>query len=689
MALPGTETVRFRRPTAGPNAVAPSTQAPKKDEFGSMAPTGFKARHQGLLQDQSGRNERGPFVPSLSLAVRLLLLIRTASAMYNIIGDCDEVFNFFEPLHYFQYNHGFQTWELSPEFAVRSWAYVLLHWPLAHLGPLILRLGKRPAFFALRISLGAICSFAEAKFYRTVVEAINERVGRYMLFIMMLSAGMSFASVSFLPSSFTMYTTMLASTFWFKPANSTPQGVTRTYRATFFYGLGAIVGWPFSAALGIPLVFEQLFLSGGEIVPPAAVSQWRAKRWDTMARAAAFAACIAIPVYLIDSWAYGKSTFPTLNIILYNLFSPSGSPDLYGTSPSTFYLANLFLNFNFFLPLALISLPALAVTYKYDFRRLGKSQRKPVEGETSPYLLLATRLAPFYIWGAILTAQAHKEERFFFPAYPLLCFNAAVSIYLIRGWFERGYVYLTKSPYRASRSQLFSNFALIAVLFPSILSLGRIAAMYQFYHAPFDIMLHFQYETLPGVLSELGYEPIAPPEDYKKARNEEIDIHWDLSPLQDLEEPITLCYGSEWHRFPGSYLVPEGVQTYWIQSEFDGMMPRKWEESAAKSGRWPRSETRVTREGRFNGENKASTEPGNFIDPSECSYLVALSLPSANPSELEPDWVVHPDFEAEVCVPFLDAASSKWWSRLIWLPGGLLESGRVYGNYCLMRRTAK
>jgi hypothetical protein len=52
------------------------------------------------------------------------------------------VFNFYEPLHYFQNNSGFQTWELSPQFAVRSWAYVLLHWPFAHIGPQVLHLSK-------------------------------------------------------------------------------------------------------------------------------------------------------------------------------------------------------------------------------------------------------------------------------------------------------------------------------------------------------------------------------------------------------------------------------------------------------------------------------------------------------------------------------------------------------------------
>ena len=52
------------------------------------------------------------------------------------------VFNFFEPLHYYTFNTGFQTWELSPEHAIRSWAYILMHWPLAHLAPFALKIQK-------------------------------------------------------------------------------------------------------------------------------------------------------------------------------------------------------------------------------------------------------------------------------------------------------------------------------------------------------------------------------------------------------------------------------------------------------------------------------------------------------------------------------------------------------------------
>ena len=54
---------------------------------------------------------------------------------------------------------------------------------------------KRPAFFGVRILLALICTLAEAKFYRTVSEKINERVGRYLFFMLLFSAGMWHASV--------------------------------------------------------------------------------------------------------------------------------------------------------------------------------------------------------------------------------------------------------------------------------------------------------------------------------------------------------------------------------------------------------------------------------------------------------------------------------------------------------------
>ena len=49
--------------------------------------------------------------PSTFSIFLCLLLPRILSALYNIIHDCDEVYNYWEPLHFLLYGHGMQTWE--------------------------------------------------------------------------------------------------------------------------------------------------------------------------------------------------------------------------------------------------------------------------------------------------------------------------------------------------------------------------------------------------------------------------------------------------------------------------------------------------------------------------------------------------------------------------------------------------
>ncbi|KAG6900525.1 hypothetical protein C0993_009478 [Termitomyces sp. T159_Od127] len=53
---------------------------------------------------------------------------------------------------------------------------------------------QRPAFFAVRFFLSAFCVLAEASFYKVVADKINERVGRYLFFMLLFSAGMWNAS---------------------------------------------------------------------------------------------------------------------------------------------------------------------------------------------------------------------------------------------------------------------------------------------------------------------------------------------------------------------------------------------------------------------------------------------------------------------------------------------------------------
>lgn len=91
-----------------------------------------------------------------------------------------------------------------------------------------------------------------------------------------------------------MYTTMLAASYWFHPATSTATGVHRMRLAVFFTALGAIVGWPFAAALGVPIIIEQLFFAGGEIVAPADRGIWSTRRATNLAFAIAGSSWICV-----------------------------------------------------------------------------------------------------------------------------------------------------------------------------------------------------------------------------------------------------------------------------------------------------------------------------------------------------------------------------------------------------------
>ncbi|OSD06116.1 glycosyltransferase family 22 protein [Trametes coccinea BRFM310] len=666
------QTISFRRPT---NKPAESTAKPKN-------------RHGGLLQDQLRRAQRAPWCPSWSAALRILLLIRVAGAMYTGIQDCDEVYNFWEPLHYLFKGYGFQTWETSPEYSIRSWAYILLHYLPVQISSTFIGPEKRPAFFAVRIFLGIVSSLCEVTFYRAVVDRINYRVGRYVFFLLAFNAGMWTASTAFLPSSFAMYANTLAFAYALEPPSS--ENMRRTLFATLAFAAGAVVGWPFAIAVAIPFVLEELFVSGTDKVTSATGISWYIGRWKRMITAAGVAALLFVPVVALDTLFYGKLTVVPWNIVKYNVFPDSQrGPELYGTEPATFYLANLLLNFNVIVPFALFALPALAITYRVDNKRLG--ERYTYADKSSPYTLLAIRLAPAYLWLGIMTLQKHKEERFLYPIYPLICFNAAVTIYLARGWLETAFIAVTNSPYKASRSTLFSQFTLSVVAASCMLSVSRIMAHWKYYHAPMSVTHALEAAEVPRLLNATGHVVLPPQFTKAQGRNkrhsDEDELpRIDLSLVEDWG--LRLCVGKEWHRFPGHFLVPDGVRVDWIKSEFDGMLPGHFAETSRRGGLLERVKgTRVVPKD-LNDLNKEA--PQLYVDVSECDYLLDLDFP-LHPGQAahEPRYVADTQtWERIECQPFLDAAHSPLMTRTLWMPGEVWQRQNEFGEFCLLRHRA-
>ncbi|TFK30934.1 asparagine-linked glycosylation 9 protein isoform a [Coprinopsis marcescibilis] len=668
MSTGGHQTLRFRRPLTSEQKPVEATK---------------KVEYNPVLHDQLRRAAKKPWTPSFSLAVRILFLIRVSGAMYSNIDDCDEVYNFWEPLHLLAQGYGFETWELSPNYALRSWTYIALHYLPTRIGLIVAAGDKRAAFFATRIFLAAISVLAEATFYRAVVEKVNIRVGRYLFFMLAFSAGMWKASTAFLPSSLSMYTTTLAYGYAMEP--SSIRNSRKPWVATIVFAAGAIVGWPFALALSLPFVFEELLVFAGDFVPQDRGKEWLVLRWKRMTISVITAALIFVPVIVIDSLAYGKLAVVPWNIVRYNVFGGAErGPDLYGTEPWTYYFNNLVLNFNVLTLLALLAAPALVVTYLVDKRRLWIVASK--EDTSSPFTIVALRLAPFYLWLGILTLQAHKEERFMFPAYPLLCLNAAVCLYLVRGWFEVAFIKITKSPYKASQTILFRNFTLSVLSGFALISISRICAEHAYYHAPLTVAFDFQTNELPRLLNETGLLA-----DFSSMPEQERP-RIDLAPIREFN--LTLCYGKEWHRFPGNFLVPSGINVEFIKSEFTGLLPTHFAHDGMSRNTenkwlrwWPRPETRRIP----SGLNDLNIEETSFyVDVEQCDYLVDLDFPK-HPvsSEFEPRYAIQDEtWERVFCGHFLDTRHSMLVTRILWLPGESWQKGNEFGDYCLLKNKA-
>lgn len=88
--------------------------------------------------------------------------------------------------------------------------------------------------------------------FRVISLTLNARIGLFFILATVFSAGNFHASTAYLPSSFAMYMAMLgASSFmnW--------RGGLKTAQGIFWFAVGAVVGWPFAAALSFPFLIEE------------------------------------------------------------------------------------------------------------------------------------------------------------------------------------------------------------------------------------------------------------------------------------------------------------------------------------------------------------------------------------------------------------------------------------------------
>jgi alpha-1,2-mannosyltransferase len=156
------------------------------------------------------------------------------------IMDCDEVYNYWEPLHFLNYGSGFQTWEYAPQFALRTYAYIYpLQWiswvvsPVASLvAPLLVdhpvTTDKLATFVVLRSTLAALSACCELHFIIALSEdvpfaesldrqtLVPKSVSYSVALLLLTSAGMAHAAGAYLPSSSVMILWMLCTSFYIR-----------------------------------------------------------------------------------------------------------------------------------------------------------------------------------------------------------------------------------------------------------------------------------------------------------------------------------------------------------------------------------------------------------------------------------------------------------------------------------------
>ena len=286
-----------------------------------------------LIRSESSSSE--PWCPSTKLALKLFLTVRLSAAVWSTVADCDETFNYWEPMHFLLYGKGFQTWEYSPKYGLRSYLYILLHLLPAWLYDRIVSPHRMYVFYFVRCLLGCACAASETYFVRGVRREYGPNVARLALAFLLTSAGVFVASTAFLPSSSSMYLTLLSYGAWYNGDLEL---------AVLFTAMSFFLSWPFAALVGLPIALDIVFRRKRVVF---------FIRWCVISTVT-----ILVPQIFLDSSFYGRIVAAPFNIIAYNMLTSHG-PDLYGTEPWHFYILNGILNFNVVFLLSLVAWPGM------------------------------------------------------------------------------------------------------------------------------------------------------------------------------------------------------------------------------------------------------------------------------------------------------------------------------------------
>ncbi|KAH3672434.1 hypothetical protein WICMUC_004270 [Wickerhamomyces mucosus] len=383
----------------------------------------------------------------------LVLLIgsRILYTLYGIIPDCDEVFNYYEPLNLLVRGFGKQTWEYSPEFSIRSYSYLLpLYLILKPINFVFKSSLSFENFYLIRLILASFNIFSIWKLFQSI-NSINNEISIIFVIWEIFNTGESHSSINLVPSSFSLncINLFLANFIQYQSTRSLSNAIW----STFWLSLGGLIGWPFVLIFGIlPMI----------IILLQNLNNFKQLRKYVINSTFIIIGILSL-IVSIDWVFYKKLEIIPLNIVLYNVINSNdqSGPNIFGVEPFSYYIKNILINFNFIGITGYLSILIIPI-----FQLIFKEES----------LINFVVIIELFVWSIIFGSQPHKEERFLYPIYSLI--NLSSSIFFHK-FFKIIYL-LTKSKKFQSIIKLLtiSIIVIISTLKSISLSLNYSAPLY-------------------------------------------------------------------------------------------------------------------------------------------------------------------------------------------------------------------
>ena len=635
----------------------------------------------------------------ITILLPLYIYYRIYMVQYIPIMDCDEIYNYWEPLHYILYQTGFQTWEYHYEYALRTYTYLL---PLQILAASIDTTtdNKAMLFLTLRQFIAAGTACCEL-FFLYALWQYYDRYDRYEQYPLYHNQ----------PQTDHRPTTTTTTTTTFNP-NSNEHTTTNTMipyctgillltctgmnhsvsallpSATFIsiwclctgcfllhYHTGFIVvaiigtlttGWPFGCICIVPMALHIVYQQVIRYQRPYTLL------WTMILTTIVVQGIVTY----IDTIQYGTITFPTWNIFRYNAGQSHDS--LYGIEPLSYYIKNLLLNCN-----GMAILGCLAIPVYLLLSTTSTSSSSTTSSNMARYdANLVSILLSLPIWFLITLPRPHKEERFMYPIYPVLIYGSVVTIDLLLSyvlawiWNSNTQQQSTLSPSRSSLQSTNANqtmfrrwkaFGHVCIWIPIIaVSSSRTYALYKYYHAPIDV-----YNHLSTIITKTTVAA-------KERQGSTIQ------PNVSTGSSDMVCTCGEWYRYMSSFYLPEGgtvqIPMGFLPSSFKGQLPQPFTPHGSKYESLKYVQP-------FNDQNEEVTE--RYVnDIRQCQYLVDVS----DSDDCRAQFMTIPNIQVIplYSVPFLDTdRTGSILHRILYIPYVHEQAHRnghvVYMNYTLYR----